>query len=167
LYHETPVSLGVRALGETGVSPYIAPMTPDNFYAYASILIFVPWLLLIVAPRWEWTERIGFAAAIVLLVAGAWFTFGYLRSSNGEGHLWSLEGFKNLFRSNDMLLTGWLNYLSFGLLVGTWQTHDAQQQKIPHIFVVPCLILTLLAGPTGLLAYLVVRAIRTRQWQVK
>jgi Domain of unknown function (DUF4281) len=142
-------------------------MTPDSFYWYASVLIFLPWLCLMFAPRWQWTERVAFGAAVVLLVAAAWFTFAYLRSDTGDGNLWSLRGFQNLFRSSDMLLTGWLNYLSFGLLVGTWQVHDAEQQKIPHIFVVPCLLLTLLAGPTGLLAYLLVRGVATRSWKVK
>jgi hypothetical protein len=142
-------------------------VTPDNFYWYASVLIFLPWLLLIVAPRQRFTEPVAFAAAVILLVAAAVFTFSYLRSGPADGgHFLSLSGLQNLFRSTEMLLTGWLNYLSFSLLVGTWQSHDARQQRIPHLVVVPCLLLTLLAGPTGLLAYLLVRAVRTRKWSI-
>jgi hypothetical protein len=108
-------------------------MSPDSFYWYASILIFLPWLLLIAAPNWRFTEPIAFGAAAVLLIAAAVFTFQFLTSPGEGGHFFSLEGFKNLFRSKEMLLTGWLNYLSFCLLVGTWQTHDARQLNRPHL----------------------------------
>ncbi|MCB0528063.1 MAG: ABA4-like family protein [Saprospiraceae bacterium] len=141
-------------------------MTADDFYSYASILIFLPWALLILAPKWQYTEPVAFAAAIILLIAAAVFTFSYLAGAEGGGSLLSLEGFKNLFRSKEMLLTGWLNYLSFCLLVGTWQSHDARQLKIGHIFVVPSLLLTMLTGPAGLLLYLVVRFFRTKKWEL-
>ena len=141
-------------------------MSADDFYWYASILIFVPWILLIFAPRWQYTEPVAFGAAVVLLLAAAVFTFQYLASSEADGSLFSLEGLKNLFRSKEMLLTGWLNYLSFCLLVGTWQTHDARQLKIGHIFLVPSLLLTMLTGPAGLLLYLVVRFFKTKKWDI-
>ena len=142
-------------------------MTADSFYWYASIIIFLPWLLLIAAPNWKYTEPVAFGAAIVLLVAAAIFTIQFLTSPEEGGNLLSLEGFKNLFRSKEMLLTGWLNYLSFCLMVGTWQTHDARQLRIGHIFVIPSLLLTMLTGPAGLLVYLVVRFVKTRKWDLK
>lgn len=141
-------------------------MSADDFYWYASILIFIPWALLIFAPKWQYTEPVAFGAAIILLIAAAVFTFSYLAGAEAVGNLLSLEGFKNLFRSKEMLLTGWLNYLSFCLLVGTWQTHDARQLKIGHVFVIPSLLLTMLTGPAGLLLYLVVRFFRTKKWEL-
>lgn len=141
-------------------------MSADNFYWYASILIFIPWALLMFVPRWQYTEPIAFGSAIVLLIAAAVFTIIHLSGPQGGGHLFSLSGFENLFRSKEMLLTGWLNYLSFCLLVGTWQTHDARQLKIGHIFLIPSLLLTMLTGPAGLLLYLVVRFFRTKRWDL-
>lgn len=141
-------------------------MSADDFYWYSSILIFIPWLLLIAVPNWRYTEPIAFGSAIILLIAAAVFTFAFLAYPTAGGDLFSLEGFKNLFRSKEMLLTGWLNYLSFCLLVGTWQTHDARQLKIGHVFVIPSLLLTLLTGPAGLLLYLVVRFFRTKKWEL-
>ena len=38
-------------------------LSADNFYWYASVLIFVPWILLIVAPSWRYTEPVAFGAA--------------------------------------------------------------------------------------------------------
>ncbi len=141
-------------------------MSADDFYGYASILIFIPWVLMIFAPNWQYTEPVAFGSAIVLLIAAAIFTFLYLSDAEAVGNLLSLEGFKNLFRSKEMLLTGWLNYLSFCLLVGTWQTHDARQLKIGHVFLIPSLVLTMLTGPAGLLLYLVVRFFRTKKWEL-
>lgn len=138
-----------------------------NSLWYASVLIFVPWALLILAPHWKYTEPVAFGAAIILLVASAVFTFQYLLGNGQGGSFLSLEGFENLFRNKEMLLTGWLNYLSFCLMVGTWQSHDAQQLKIGHIFVIPALLLTMLTGPAGLLLYLLVRFFKTKKWEVQ
>ena len=68
-------------------------MSADNFYWYASILIFLPWLLLILAPNGRYTEPIAFGSATVLLLAAAIFTFLYLTGSDGSGSFFSLEGF--------------------------------------------------------------------------
>ena len=124
-------------------------MSADNFYWYASILIFIPWALLMFAPRWQYTEPIAFGSAIVLLIAAAVFTVMHLTGPDGGGHLLSLEGMENLFRSKEM-----------------WQTHDARQLKIGHIFLIPSLLLTMLTGPAGLLVYLVVRFFRTKKWEI-
>ena len=142
-------------------------MTPDNFYWYASILIFAPWIALMFFPNWKWTDQFAFIAAIILVIASSWFTFEHLTSpgENG-GHLLSFDGLKNLFRNNEMMLTGWLNYLAFCLLVGVWESHDAHQQKIPHIFVVPCLLLTMVGGAIGLVLYMLIRWVRVRKWEI-
>ena len=142
-------------------------MSADDFYWYASVLIFLPWAMLMFAPRFIYTEKIAFGCAVLLLLAAAVYTFAYLRAENAGGDLFSLEGFKNLFRSKEMLLTGWLNYLSFCLLVGVWQVHDSENEKIPHLFVVPSLLLTLVMGPGGLVVYLLVRYFKTGSWSVK
>lgn len=142
-------------------------MTTDDFYWYASVAIFIPWALLIFLPRGRYTEPVAFGAAILLLLAAAWFTLHYFTDQEAGGNLFSLEGVKNIFRNRAMLMTGWLNYLSFCLLVGTWQVHDAREQKIPHLFVIPSLILTLLTGPMGMLVYMLVRFFKTRKWEIK
>lgn len=143
-------------------------MTSSDLYQYAGILIFVPWGLLVFAPKWRHTEAIAFGAALILLLAAAWYTFEFLSSGGPTGgHVLSLDGLLRLFREPDMLLTGWFNYLSFCLLVGIWQVHDARQEKIPHLLVVPSLALTMVAGPVGLLLYLLFRFFKTRRWDIR
>jgi hypothetical protein len=40
---------------------------------------------------------------------------------------------------------------------------DAQQHRIPHLVMIPCLILTFLFGPAGLLTYVVIRTLALRR----
>ena len=65
-----------------------------------------------------------------------------------------------------MLLAGWLHYLAFDLFVGSWEVRDSRRVGVHHLLVIPCLFLTLMMGPVGLLAYLVLRLAIGRQWTV-
>ncbi len=69
----------------------------------------------------------------------------------------SLGGVMALFSSPHIMLVGWVHYLVFDLFVGAWEVRDARRRSIHHGMVVPCLFLTLMVGPVGLLAYLVLR----------
>jgi hypothetical protein len=46
------------------------------------------------------------------------------------------------------------------LFIGGWEVRDAQSRGIPHLLIVPALILTFLFGPAGLLLYLAIRGSR-------
>jgi hypothetical protein len=67
-----------------------------------------------------------------------------------------------LFTSPSVVLVGWVHYLVFDLFVGAWEVRDAHRRSISHLFVVPCLVMTLMLGPIGLLAYLLLRFAKTR-----
>lgn len=56
-----------------------------------------------------------------------------------------------------LLLAGWVHYLAFDLFIGSWEVRDAQRHGLSHLLVVPCLALTFLFGPVGLLLYLGLR----------
>jgi len=72
----------------------------------------------------------------------------------------TLAGVGTLFSNPWLLLAGWMHYLAFDLLVGSWELEDAAERGIPHWIVVPCLLLTFLFGPAGWLLYRIVRSIR-------
>jgi len=44
--------------------------------------------------------------------------------------------------------------------VGAWEARDAARRGVPHLLVVPCLVLTFFAGPAGWALYLAVRHVR-------
>jgi hypothetical protein len=65
--------------------------------------------------------------------------------------------------SNRWVLTaGWVHYLTFDLFIGSWELRDSRKRGIPHWVAAPCLALTFLFGPAGLLLYWLVRFAATR-----
>jgi hypothetical protein len=88
-------------------------------------------------------------------------TFG--RTPGGFG---SLADVSLIFQNPWVLLAGWIHYLAFDLFVGSWEVRDAQRVGIRHLFVVPCLVLTFLFGPIGLLLYFILRAALRRRLAV-
>lgn len=65
-----------------------------------------------------------------------------------------------LLAKPELALAGWVHYLAFDLFVGGWEVRTAHAEAIPFIFVIPCLVLTFLFGPAGLLAFAALRAAR-------
>ena len=50
-----------------------------------------------------------------------------------------------------------VHYVCFDLQTGLFIANDSIEKKIPQLLVIPCLFLTMMLGPTGLLLYFVVR----------
>jgi hypothetical protein len=68
-----------------------------------------------------------------------------------------LQEVATLFRDPWALLAGWVHYLCFDMSIGIWETHDAQKRGVPHLLLIPALLLTFLFGPLGLLLYALLR----------
>jgi Domain of unknown function (DUF4281) len=66
-----------------------------------------------------------------------------------------------LFTNRWLLLAGWVHYLAFDLLIGSWETRDAQERGVPHLLLVPCLFFTFMFGPAGWLLYMGIRTVRS------
>jgi hypothetical protein len=64
-----------------------------------------------------------------------------------------------LFTVEMALVAAWSHYIVFDLFVGAWEARDAQRVGMNHLLLVPCLVLTLLVGPIGLLAYIMIRGL--------
>ena len=79
------------------------------------------------------------------------------------GSFGSLDSLTLLFTSKQFVLVGWIHYLVFDLFVGAWEARDAARHGISRWVLVPCLLLTFLFGPSGLLLYLVLRAALRRR----
>ncbi|KAK9830166.1 hypothetical protein WJX72_010103 [[Myrmecia] bisecta] len=66
-------------------------------------------------------------------------------------------GVHKLLSDPQATLLAWVHYVAFDLFVGTWEAQDANKRGIPRLLVLPCLLLTWMAGPTGLVLYGLVR----------
>ena len=130
---------------------------PEQIFMAVNSLALVGWLLIIFAPRWRWTSRLVLSGTIPLLLAGSYVVLLVSTFGQAEGGFGSLAEVQLLFRSEWSVLTGWIHYLAFDLFIGTWELRDAQARGIAHAWLIPCLLLTFLLGPVGLLAYFAMR----------
>ena len=137
-------------------------MTPESLFDWASRVVLPGWLLLVFLPRWKWTHRV-VGVLIPVLLGGLYAVLFARFSGTGEGGFDSLAGIRSLFESPWLLLAGWVHYLVFDLFVGAWEVRDSQRVGIHHLLVIPCMALTLMLGPVGLLLYLVLRAVIKRK----
>jgi hypothetical protein len=129
-------------------------------FQYANLASLLGWVLLIGAPRWRLTTGLVSSGAWSLGLAGVYTVLilsHYLGSHASEGGFESLPQVATLFRDPWMLLAGWVHYLCFDLAVGAWASRDAQRRGVPHLLLVPALVLTFLLGPVGLLLYSLIR----------
>ena len=135
-------------------------MTPDALFSILNMLAVVAWIPLITLPRQRWVAELVTSALVPALFAATYLTILATNWGSSDGGFSSLSGVARLFANPWLLLAGWVHYLAFDLLIGSWEVRDARAHGIPHLLVVPCLVLTFLVGPVGWLLYMGIRAMR-------
>jgi hypothetical protein len=125
-------------------------MTPENIFALVNPLAALSWLALIVVPR---RAAIVTGVVVPVLFALLYAALIGVHWGGAQGGFSTLPAVAQLFANPWLLLAGWVHYLCFDLLIGTWAVQDAQARGIPHLLVVPCLVLTFLFGPAGWVLY--------------
>ncbi len=128
-------------------------MQPDALFQIVNPMVLPGWVLLLLAPRWRWTQPITAVLLPLGLACVYLVTLVTALSGGGEGNFNSLSGVAALFRNPMALLAGWIHYLAFDLFIGSWEVRDAGRRGLSHWLVAPCLVLTFLFGPVGLLLY--------------
>lgn len=139
-------------------------MTPELLFTTASWVVLPAWALLVFAPRWRWSARLVASVIAPALLGGLYLAlFASQLWGTSQGGFGSLAEVRSLFENPWLLLAGWIHYLAFDLFIGAWEVRDAQRNGLHHLAVVPCLLLTFMFGPVGLLLYLVLRTTRKRK----
>jgi hypothetical protein len=135
-------------------------MTDAQLFQYANSTALGSWIALVVQPK-----RV---APVLRFVIPAVFAVLYIWAltntpKNPDGGFGSLVQVKALFTQDRAVLAGWVHYLAFDLFIGCWEVMDARERGISHLLVVPCLFLTFMFGPVGLLLYFGLRAAMSRR----
>jgi hypothetical protein len=133
-------------------------MPAETIFSAANMLAMAGWLALLVAPRTRLVNWHVAGIAIPVLLATAYAVLLALHAPGAEGGFSSLAGVAALFRSEGVLLAGWLHYLAFDLFIGAWMCRRATAEGMNPWLVRLCLPPTFLAGPVGLLLFLGLRA---------
>jgi Domain of unknown function (DUF4281) len=141
-------------------------MTPEAAFQLANTLVLPQWLLMVVAPRWRPTQWLMNTMLIPTGLAVMYVVYLFVAGSSapaGQGldfqSFSTLAGVMKLLGSGqpEAALAGWIHYLAFDLVAGSWVLRDSQARNIHHGFVVPCLFFCFMLGPIGLLLYGLVR----------
>ncbi len=135
----------------------------ETLFSLSNLFVMPFWLLMIVLPHWRWTQRImatlwpvGLLAALytVLLLTQVGGDAAGLRSPTAAG-------IASLLSTPAGATVAWVHFLAFDLFVGRWAYLDSRARGVSAWLVSPSLFFVLMAGPLGLLLYLLVRAL----WQ--
>lgn len=128
------------------------------------------WAALALLPRREpvlnavlWGAVGLLCLAYALMFAG--LTGGLLdpgRDAPAPSFEYSVEGLRAAFAARGTIVVGWTHYLAFDLFVGLWVARDADGRGVGRLAQIPFLFATFMAGPIGLLAWLVLRRPLTR-----
>jgi Domain of unknown function (DUF4281) len=121
-------------------------------FSTVNLIALAGWLLLVAFPR---NGRALFTAGTVvpLLLSTIYLGLLAVHFGEGSGSFSSLQGVADLFSNRWILLAGWVHYLAFDLFIGAWETKDAMARGLSRWLLAPCLALTFMLGPVGLLAY--------------
>ena len=128
-------------------------MQPGILFQIVNLLVLPGWALLLFAPGWRWTQAIASVILPLVLACVYVVTLTSALAGGAGGGFRSLAGVAERFRNPMALLAGWIHYLAFDLFIGSWQVRDARRRGLSRWLVSPCLILTFLFGPAGLLLY--------------
>jgi Domain of unknown function (DUF4281) len=140
-------------------------MTAENVFSICNMLALAGWLMLVFAGK-NAKARLIAGVILPLLIAVVYAVLLALHGGESKGSFSSLAGVTALFSNPWLLLAGWIHYLAFDLFIGAWEVRDAQANAISHLLVIPCLLLTFLFGPVGLLLYFAIRAAKLKSVSV-
>ncbi len=143
-------------------------MNWDMIFGLANAWALLGWVILAFAPKRTVVVPIVFFAVAVLLAclyAGLIIPLmaGVISDGGPIGRppadFTTLAGVMALFDSPGGATIGWIHYLAFDLFVGIWIARNADAHKISRWLQAPILFFTLMAGPIGLLLYLLLRVL--------
>jgi hypothetical protein len=142
-------------------------MTPERLFSLCNSFALIGWLILVFAGRMRWAARLVTGVVIPLVIAILYVYLIAAHWGETQGGFSTLDGVASLFSNRWLLLGGWIHYLAFDLFIGSWEVRDAQALGISHFIVIPCLALTFMFGPAGLLLYFLIRTARTKSMELK
>lgn len=128
-------------------------MSPETLFQIANPIAMAGWIALAFAPFAPRTAQLIAGLIIPLLLAVAYCALMLAHWSGATGGYGSLPDVMALFADPHVALAGWVHYLAFDLFVGAWATVRARAAGIPHLLVLPHLVLIFLFGPAGFLTF--------------
>lgn len=145
------------------LQPVLLGWNVRELWDYIHPVALAGWAVLCLAPRWKHTFALVLVPPLLHAVLYSCILLPILWDPKAPKlDFFDMESVWTVFTRSDVFFCGWVHYLAFDLLVARGMAHDAVQEcRVSYlqyyVIVVPCLLATLYAGPTGYLLYMVLR----------
>jgi hypothetical protein len=144
-----------------------------TLFSLTNAIAMIGWVLLAALPRRPLVTTsvlylgvallcLIYAVIFVTLISGSVDLGAVAGAKAAEMGDYSIPGIRALFQSDAGIVLGWTHYLAFDLFIGLWIAKDADAKGFSRIVQLPILFATLMAGPIGLLLWLMIREARAR-----
>jgi hypothetical protein len=133
----------------------------DGYYRWLNVFPMPLWLAMLLAPAHPATERASRSSGVFVVAALHYLAALVLALRQGDGSklpdFTTLDGLRQGLGSPAGALAGWSHMLALDLFTGAWIYRQARRLDAPGWVRAPALLLTLMAGPLGLMLFLVWR----------
>lgn len=130
-------------------------------FQIVNTIVLPAWIVLIFFPKKSWRNPLIYGFAIAMSMVYAFYVISGLGALDMQAFS-TLDGVKSLFNTDVAVLTGWVHYLVFDLLVGNWVLNNSQKHNINHYLIIPCLLLCFIFGPVGYLLFSIIKIIKVK-----
>ena len=129
----------------------------DFLFTVVNLVVLPFWFLMICLPRWTVTRRLMASYWVVLTLPVVYLILVIPQLPAVLPLLVQpkLSEIATLLGRPEGALVGWIHFLAFDLFVGRWIYLDSQDRPVNRLLLGVILFLTLMLGPVGLAAYLV------------
>jgi len=139
-------------------------MDNASLFSTVNTIALVSWVVLLIFPFSQLVKKLLLGIVVVGLAILYVFLITQTFDADAMESFGSLSDIATMFQNETALLAGWVHYLAFDLMVGLFITNNAQKYGLNRFILIPCLFLTFMLGPTGLLLYIIIRSIYTKRY---
>ncbi|CAN5434298.1 ABA4-like family protein [soil metagenome] len=139
-------------------------MSNENLFSLANGIALIAWMVLIIFPYRPFTNKVLIGVVVTMLcIVYAVLVYQMLQPGDFKKFT-TLEGVTALLSVPGAALAGWIHYLAFDLMTGLFIANNAAKHGIAYGWLLPCLVLTFMLGPVGLLLYFLFRWALTKYY---
>lgn len=140
----------------------------NKLFIYINVLPLPLWFAMMFAPRHKLTERASRSSTVFVIMAAHYvltlvLAVGTKSQKAQGGSMTSLDGLKILLGTRPGALAAWAHMLALDLFTGAWIYRQCMLLGAPAWVRISSLLGTLMAGPIGLLFFLIWRTTVGRQ----
>lgn len=136
-------------------------MSAEHAFQLLNVLVLPWWAVWLVAPRSRWAVRLASHGAVFIALGLVYTGLLTAALASGGGQGFGFDGLRAALSEPAGFLAGWTHYLAFDLFVGAWILRESARLDVEPR---PYLFFTLMAGPLGLLSFLLRRLVRLRSF---